>query len=153
MSYVDIQNRARIAYVQKLSGNVSYEGTILPIRDSFARDTDQYPYIVVVDQTDTPLPESRSSFMRSVATTIEIVTAFPAGSTGARSQGEQIANQVYSLTMSKDSSDWLDFGQGIFLGDAEIDFSNTLTDTQTSIQGKRYIYRKIIRFRNDITMR
>lgn len=152
MGFVDIQYLLRVAYINRLSG-ITYNGSVVPVRDMFARDSDTYPYIVIADQSDVPLPENRNSFMRRVTATMEIVTAFPVGSTGGRSQGEQIANQIYPLILSKDSADWITLGDGIIVGDTELQNSNTLTDVLESGAGYRYIYRKILTFAHDISMR
>lgn len=151
MQYIGTDTPVREAYYDAINGNLTYNGENVPVYDSFAPEEDIAPYVVITDQTATSEPATRCRFRNGVTIQMEIVMAFPPGVRGGKSITENIADQIYTIVLSKESAGYLSFDPTLYNGKADLDFSTYLTQLDQINGNNVYIYRKIIRFRHTIT--
>ena len=89
---MNLPNKAlQTAYYQALNGNISYDGSNVPVYDIVPKDAD-YPFIVFVSQ-NTIEDVTKDDFGTEIVFELDVVTGFE-GSFGGKSQAYDISNDV-----------------------------------------------------------
>jgi len=89
---MNLPNKAlQTAYYQALNGNISYDGSNVPVYDIVPKDAD-YPYIVFVSQ-NTIEDVTKDDFGTEIVFELDVVTGFE-GSFGGKSQAYDISDDV-----------------------------------------------------------
>ena len=145
---VEVGTVLGVAYFTALNGQVSLNGSPVPVYDNFAPDlpsnTGDFQYIVLQNIATTPENESKCNFGVSAVMTVNIVTGF-LGTGGARNS-RLIGDQVLKIIIPFATSAYLDFG---------INLQNLNTQLQTSMElvennGTHNVYRKVYRIKHSI---
>lgn len=138
---MNVSTAIRIGYSGALNGNVTANGTAVPVYDAYSiPEGVEYPYIIISSQTEV---ERRVKWCRMYEATvlIDIVT----GSLGisGRRQSEDIAAQIEPI-LNPVTGPLIDItANGYKIGDTERIFSENLEDRNDVY----YIYRKLLRYR------
>lgn len=140
---VDVNTPVRKGYFQRINGAVMLNGQPVPVHDTFAPNSADYPYIILSTQTDTGGGTKQSQSHESTLL-VDIVTGFTGGAT--RMQADLIATQVLTLINPLKTAEQIDVGP-----DLQIISTRLLSDNTVDAQVGTYkIIRRLLRFGHNI---
>jgi hypothetical protein len=82
-----------------LNGNISYDGTNVPVYNVVPNDA-SYPYIIIYSVSTGQIEDNKTKFISDVETRLEVVTRFSASS-GGQLQANKIINSISQLIILK----------------------------------------------------
>lgn len=122
---MNLPNKAlQIAYFQALNGNITYDGSVVPVFDVVPHNQD-YPYIFLGSQS-TIESVSKDDFGFEVLFNVDIVTGFES-SFGGKSQAYDITDDVVDTIRTR-SNEYLSLGSGFGLYGITLDSSVITTE-------------------------
>tara|TARA_Y100001937_G_scaffold120083_1_gene176746 strand:- start:1500 stop:1937 length:438 start_codon:yes stop_codon:yes gene_type:complete len=82
-----------------LNGNITYDGSNVPVYNTVPDDT-SFPYIIIYSVSTNQIEDNRTNYIADVSTRIEVVTRFASGD-GGQLQANQIINSISQLVILK----------------------------------------------------
>lgn len=82
-----------------LNGNISYDGSNVPVYNVVPDDAD-YPYIIIYSVSTDQIEDNKSNYIIDVDTRLEVVTRF-SSSSGGQLQANKIINSITQLIILK----------------------------------------------------
>lgn len=91
----DINYPVRKAFYTALNGNLSYDGSNVPVSDEQLKDSDSNNFYVILGSQSDRDDSTKTSYDREASITLDIVTK--QGQTATKDIADSIANQILTL--------------------------------------------------------